>query len=92
MVNSARGFWTEARLADLRRDLTAAGEAQGFNVEAFAAFYEWVVHYPPPLDYEPGSTSPLAALIEDRVLNHEGDVLLMSSVFTKCWRPHSVSF
>ena len=78
-----RDFWSPERLATLRRDLTAAGDAQGFNVEAFEAFFEWIVSDPPALDFQPGSESPLGSLIADRVLEHDGGILLMSSVFTE---------
>lgn len=75
-ANEARwlAFWTTRRIADLRRDLAAAGEPYGFSADAFEPFFQ-------TLTKSPASNEPpalLSSIEEQFTARSAGDYQMLS--------------
>ena len=77
-ANEARwlSFWTPERIANLRRDLAAAGEPYGFSADAFEPFFQ-------TLTQRPATEQPLALLssIEEQFTAQSGSDYQMLNFF-----------
>lgn len=80
-----REFWSTERVERARADLEEACEELGFNIAAFAPFFEWIDSAPPALVYAPGDEGPIASMLRDRVIPMGAETLIATPVFVANW-------
>lgn len=80
-----RKFWSEERIARLRRDLAAATEGTPFRADAFERFFAWLEMDPDPIGDDLLSDSGLTMVLGDRLFETEESVVVTTHVFTEDW-------
>jgi predicted RND superfamily exporter protein len=78
-ISAWRNYWTEARVDEVKRNVTAAGEANGFKPAMFEPFFELLTK-----DYAPSSICESSVLPENLMANmvehSQGMYLVYTSV------------
>jgi predicted exporter len=77
-ANQARwhAFWSQDRIANLRRDLATAGEPYGFSADAFEPFFQNLLEPPPQ-----GQTPTIIKSIEEQFVARSGNDYQMLNFF-----------
>jgi len=75
-----RAFWTEARLADLRRNLTETAQAMRMRPTAFEPFLQALAEATPAIEIEDLPDGMLRDLVDSQIAADKESVLILTSL------------